>query len=595
MDPNAFLSSFDAIVTLSNTEGPRHNVLEPKFTAREQMQALRESVRNAYKESPSQTAMSQICRCYVFIGFNMLETDEETVGVNEICKAYTLTLFGAKKELLDDVVDIAAHPLEEILRNEVPFVTAEKEYAFVTEFMRVHNALGFYFSNRDVELRINDAKQVLIVAEKAYRAWNDWFHQSFPGHCLMKDIPVLENGTLDRASISPDALPIYIVRFEMDTAFTSTLFFLAQVYTACKMTALASRYCHHTLYHQLLNKMEFSKKDWATNALHLSAFYSSCFDYGKALHCLRAGEYIMPEENANEETLGIVAWAFGKFYLHRLHYYAEVRRNCAPRGHFPDEFEGWWVDFPLDIPPPQPLPTIETFEDARECFKEANVWFNKALNYYLYDGCCTEHIDIKKDIAQLYAALISFEENRDRIIAMHQRRIALIELFPSDLNFNAYPTLVRQLLFDLGGMHEEVLEVYIQQKNSPMEGEKPLSDKKINAFTDKVQGFYRRFCDTWKEPQTNKIPETIDIDSRLPFFRSLMRLAHLQMKRFFKDPKEEYDNISASIVMFEKAIAFASSNPMNEEADAEVQLAREMATLLPVRQKDLWRVYHNAV
>ncbi|RNC41719.1 putative L-ribulokinase, partial [Trypanosoma cruzi] len=132
-------------------------------------------------------------------------------------------------------------------------------------------------------------------------------------------------------------------------------------------------------------------------------------------------------------------------------------------------------------------------------------------------------------------------------------------------------------------------------KNSPMEGEKPLSDKKINAFTDKAQGFYRRFCDTWKEPQTNKIPETIDIDSRLPFFRSLMRLAHLQMKRFFKDPKEEYDNISASIVMFEKAIAFASSNPMNEEADAEVQLAREMATLLPVRQKDLWRVYHNAV
>ncbi|RNF12646.1 putative L-ribulokinase [Trypanosoma rangeli] len=594
MDPNTFSSSFDAIVSLSNTEGPRRNILEPKFAAREQMQAVQESVRNAYKESPSQTAMSQLCRCHVFIGLNMLETDEEAEGVQEICKAYTLTLSGAKRELLDNVVDIAAYPLEEILRNEVPFVTAEKEYAFVTEFMRVHNALGLYLSNRNVELRINDAKQVLLVAERAYKEWKGWF-QSLPGSCLMKDVPVLDNGTLDRASIAPDALSMYTARFEMDTAYTSTLFFLAQVYTACQMTVLASRYCHHTLYHQLLNKMEFSKKDWATNALHLSAFYSSYFDYGKALHCLQAGEYIMPKENANEETLGIVAWAFGKFYLHRLNYYANVGQQCAPRGHLPDGFEEWWVDYPLDIPPPQPLPAIETFEEARECFKEANTWFNKALEYYLYDGSCTEHIEIVKDIAQLYAALIPFEANRSRVIAMHQRRVALLEPFPGDLNFNAYPTLVRQLLFDLGAMHEELLEVYMEQKQNPTEGEKPLSDKKLNAVTDKTQSFYTRFCDTWKDPQNGTISETLDADSRLPFFRALMRLAHLQMKRFFRNPKDEYDNISISIGMFKRALAFAASNPMKEEAETEARLAREMVALLPMKQKDLWRVYHNAV
>ncbi|KEG13250.1 putative L-ribulokinase [Trypanosoma grayi] len=593
MDAAAFTTSFDAIVSLSNTEGPRQNVLEPKFVAREQMQALRESVTNAYKDAASLQALGQLCRCYVFIGLNMLETDEEADGVVELRKAYTMTLAGAKGQLLGSVIDIAAHPLEEIIRNELPYVDAEHDYIFVAEFMRVHNALGLYMSNRDTALRINDAKQVLHLAEKAYKEWNCWF-LSRPGSCVMKDIPVLDDGTLDRANIPPEGLSMYTLRFEMDTAFTSTLFFLAQVYTACQMTALASRYCHHTLYYQLLNKMEFSKKDWATNALHLSAFYSSHFDYGKALHCLQAGESMMPKEKADEETLGIVAWAHGKFYLHRLHHYAEVRQRSAPRGPLPDEFESWWVDFPLDISPPQQLPAIETFEQARDCFKEANNRFNEALKYYLYDGSCTEHIEITQDMARLYAALTHFEENRNRVISMHQRRVALIEAFPDDLNFNAYPTLVRQLLFDLGAMHEEILELRIRQKEEPREDEAPLSDKKMNALTDKTQSMYRRFCDTWKDPRTGQFPEKLEEESRLPFFRALMRLAQLQPKRYFKDPKGEYENISTTITMFQQAIDFASRNPMGKEADVEVSLSREMVALLPMKQRDLWMAYHKA-
>ncbi|RNF27676.1 putative L-ribulokinase [Trypanosoma conorhini] len=128
-----------------------------------------------------------------------------------------------------------------------------------------------------------------------------------------------------------------------------------------------------------------------------------------------------------------------------------------------------------------------------------------------------------------------------------------------------------------------------------MEGEKPLSDKKLNAFTDKTQSFYTRFCDTWKDPKENKLPETLDADSRLPFFRALMRLAHLQTKRYYKNPKDEYDNISVSIVRFKRVLDFAASNPMKEEAEVEVKLAREMLVLLPTKQNDLWRVYHNTV
>ncbi|RHW73642.1 KIF-1 binding protein C terminal [Trypanosoma brucei equiperdum] len=592
MDHTAFTLSYDAIVKLSEEEGPRRNVLEPKFTARSQMQSLRDSVVNAYRESPSFTALSQVCRCGIFIGLNMLETSEEEEGMTELRKAYSVTLSGAKEELLADVENITPHPIELILQNEAPYIDATHRFAFATEFLRVHNALGLYFSNRDATLRLNDAKQVLHVAEKGYNNWNKWF-ESLPGSCVMQQVPVKESGGLDRESISTDALTIYTARYEMDTAFTSTLFFLAQVYSASQMTAMASRYCHRTLYSQLLNKMEFSKKDWATNALHLSAFYSSYYDYGKALHCLSAGRFVMPKENPTEETLGVVAWAHGRFYLHRLQHYADVKRGCASRAPLPDELEGWWEDFPLDIPPPEFPPIIETFDDARECFKTATNWFNEALKFYVYDGCCTEHIEIMKDKARLYEVLIHFETGRDRIIAMHQRRVTLLEKFPDDLSFKAYPTLVRQLLFDLGVIHEEVVELRIRQRSDPVEGEKPLSDKNLNALVRVNQSFYRRFCDTWKDPKSGVVPEVLESESRMPFFRAAMRLAQLQLKFVFKNPREEFENISVAIQMFQKAVDFASANPMEDETEKEVQLSREMIDMLPLKQRDLLRVYNR--
>nr|CCC89706.1 conserved hypothetical protein [Trypanosoma congolense IL3000] len=593
MDTSAFMVSYDAIVSLSGEEGPRHNVLEPKFTARAQMKALRESVVNAYKEKPSLVALGQICRCSAFIGLNMLETSEEEEGVKELCKVYTITLSGSKEELVENIEEVPAHPLELILKNETSYVDMAHRFAFATEFLRVHNALGLYLSNRDAAMRMNDAKQVLHVAEKGYNDWNNWF-EKLPHGCVLQQVPITENGKLDRENISSDDLERFTVRYEMDTAFTSTLFFLAQVYSASQMTAMASRYCHRTLYNQLLCKMEFSRKDWATNALHLSGFYSSFHDYGKALHCLRAGECVMPKENANEETLGTVAWAYGRFYLHRLHHYADVKEGLAPRAPLPHELEGWWIDFPLDIPVPEPLPAIVTFDDARECFRAANKWFDEALKFFVYDGLCTDHIEIVKDKVRLYEKLIRFEENRERVIAMHQRCVALLEAFPNDLSFKAYPTLVRQLLFDLGSIHQEIIDLRIQQRTDPAAGEKRPTDRKFNELIKSGQLFYTRFCDTWKEPKSGVVPDVLDKDSRVPFFQAIMRLAQLQLKMVFKTPREEYENISQTVDMFRRAVDFASTNSIRDEVCKEVELCQEMLEVLPLKQRDLVRAYNRA-
>nr|CCC46969.1 conserved hypothetical protein [Trypanosoma vivax Y486] len=592
MNTIEFARLYNDIVLLSNEEGPRQNILEPKFTARKQMLALRESLEKSYAEQMSLTALSQFCRCTIFIGTNMVETEEEQEGVLELCKAYTITLSGAREELVADIAAVEAHSLDSILKNEGPYVEASHGFSFATEFLRVHNALGYYLSNRDSALRINDAKQVLHVAEKGYTEWDAWF-KSQSGGCEMRELPLSTSGSLDYDLIPATKLQAYVMRYEMDTAFTSTLLFLAQIYTACQMTATASRYCHRTLYNQLLNKLEFSRKEWATNALRLSGFFAGYFDYGKALHCLRAGECIMPQENPTEETRGTVAWSFGRFYLHRLNHYADVRNGCAPRAPLPDELECWWNDFPLDIAPPEHLPAIVTFEDARACFKEANNWFTEALKYYVYDGCCTDHIELMRDRARLYEALIHFETDRERVISMHQRRAALLEQFPNELNFNAYPTLIRQLLFDLGAINEEIVELRIRQREEGRDGEKPLKDKGMNALISATQKFYQRFCDTWKDPKTGKVPRVLEEESRTPYFRALMRMAQLQLKLSFKLPMEEYKNISSSLEMFDKAVDFVSANPMEAGVDKEVALCREMVALLPVKQNDILRVYNR--
>lgn len=77
-------------------------------------------------------------------------------------------------------------------------------------------------------------------------------------------------------------------------------------------------------------------------------------------------------------------------------------------------------------------------EAAKEIFRIGLNHFNSALEYFIIDGYVTEHVEMKKDISELYKWLIYFEENEARVVAMLNKRLELLEEFTKDLNKQAY-------------------------------------------------------------------------------------------------------------------------------------------------------------
>ncbi|KPI89983.1 hypothetical protein ABL78_0843 [Leptomonas seymouri] len=595
MDPLHFHASLEAIKALNASEGPAHNIFIPKFEARKQAEQLRDTILNVYRDEASTLALQQLCRCLVFIGTTMMEVEEEEDGHREVRRAYRVLQWCATTELpsTDVVREADAVLQDDILSSASPVrVTEASGFAACVEFTAVHNAMGLYLSKVD----LSQAKLVLDRAEALYLAWDKWWATQ-PVHCGITNVPLGADGTLCTKDIPPEKVQPVLLRYYMDTNYTSTLFFIAQLHTAQQNATAASLYCHRTMYYQLLNRQEFNAKSWAGNALQLSGFYSSHFAYQKAYHCLLAGQTMMPASEEPEESRGLVAWAFGRFYLHRLHHYAGLLTGSEPAGDDTPDMDESWLAFP-DIPIPEPLPPLKTFEEARVCFKEGIKWLQEAQACRPFETSCTEHIDIARDMVQLYASLQAFEPSRARRIAMIQRQAHLLEAFPDQLNFNAYPVVVRQLLYDLGGLYEDQMRLRVQQRKQPLSDDKPLKDKAFNALVAKTLDYFDCFCETWRHPTTREIPEVLEEESRLPFYRALMRLAQVQLSYAYSTPKEEYDGIGVACKAYTRALQFYEKNPLPPDVDAqvskEVELAKETLKLLPMKQRDLWIAFQRS-
>lgn len=547
----------------SALDGPHTNVLEPKYTAREKMLALMAAVREEHSESPTLLCQRHYVQCLLFMGNNRLETEEEKEGFEQLFKAYTLVTKTVAKEIVPKLEDLKPTLASEITSVNEP-VGADSE--FVVEVLQVLNTLGLHMSAGESPQRMNDARKVLHLAESLYKTWNAQF--SGPS---MDSLMIGDDGTI-QGEATPDAE----LRLTMDALHTSTLFFLAQVYTHIDTTE-ASKYAHLTMVGQLQTKSEFSRRSWAENALHLNGFFSSNGDYGRALHCLEAAVHVMPHDLDAEESIGQVQWAYGRFHLSRLRHHA----FGANTGSQPDRYGSWFVPFPLPLPPVRTLPPITTFDEAREEFKRALHYLTKAKTYYPFDGQCGDYIMLCQDISGLYHALSVFETDRERKVAMHYRRVKELEGIPGELNPNAYLTTIRQLLYDIGEVHTDIMDVRNAQKK---DGDAAaLSDRQFNLLNDKTASWYKKFIDTFEG--TKQVEEV-----RVAVFRAKMRLAALITKKYYSTPQEEYEAIGLAVTAYGDVLKFVENNPIPDIAE-ELEIAKQMHTLLPGKQKSILQAY----
>lgn len=566
MDSSTFSKTFAGVCALNDSEGPRQNVLEPKFQAREQFEALSKAIQAAIacKSADAPIGNDQLAQIKCVLVQNYLDTDEYANAETAAVTAFRYLLHSVNNSVeaptgIDAVVSYRQ-------------VTDEStEFSHVATYLRVLNCVGIYLTGRSTAQRFSDSLKVLHLAEAVFEAWRAW-----------KRLPLI--------AVSPAA---WEEHREMSELFNSTAFYLAQCYGGIGDISRSSKYCFHTMVVQLVSRKDFAPKEWARNAVHLSGFFNGSGLFDESRHCMLAAENVMPSDNPDEETAGVVAWGFAKLYKARLRWFAE--RRDVKEHPLPDTLRTaeWWHNFPLPLPPVVQFNPISTFDEARDTFKESMKYLNDAAKFYVFDGCCTDFIEIQKDMSALYGHLMKFEPLLERRIAMQGRRIDLLKDFPNQLSFNAYGTIVRQLLFDIGDLHADLVDMRIEQRKQ--RSGTPLSDRAFNDLATIAQSWFERFVVTFHHTETKRL-EKIDEENRVAVFRALMRIARLQSKRFHKTPKDEYDGIAVVIQKYEDTMSFAAKNALLEhpEVSQELQLAREMLTLLPGKQKDIWKTFNRS-
>jgi KIF-binding protein len=78
------------------------------------------------------------------------------------------------------------------------------------------------------------------------------------------------------------------------------------------------------------------------------------------------------------------------------------------------------------------------------------------------DGYVTDHCEITRDLSELYAALMFFEENLDRRCKMFKRRLDLLIPVCDEISEQYYLTIKRQLLFNIGSIYSEMTDAKIE-------------------------------------------------------------------------------------------------------------------------------------
>lgn len=129
-----------------------------------------------------------------------------------------------------------------------------------------------------------------------------------------------------------------------------------------------------------------------------------------------------------------------RYYLERLVF--GVNNYLQNNELVPEIVHKQFVEFPELNLKMSEIKDINDIEQAKLLFRLANTQFKKAIDFFLLDGFVTEHVQLKQDMSKLYKYLALAESDKDRILAMTERRKDLLEPLINELNPKAYEATV---------------------------------------------------------------------------------------------------------------------------------------------------------
>merc|ERR1712228_495808 len=410
----------------------------------------------------------------------------------------------------------------------------------------------------------------------------------------------------------------------LESEYTHTLFYMAQLYKNLNQASKSAMCCHKTLQRQLKydnNDKNLNCKEWVENALGLASFYTNNERFRQSIHCIEAAIKISEniksannnseddEKDDNDENdvnifeddeeeqrmKADIARTWGLLYAEILGKSYDIVSNFQNGNELETE-EKALIDtqklIALDaklkidnelsmfdeietLQQPPKMQLASTYDEAKELFIPALSHSMNALEFYVLNGFVTDHIKISQTVSNIYKYLAYFEQDKSTKCKLHKRRINLLKPIESELSMGAYQDIVQSLCYELGSCFENMgslkKEIYDQQqmdKQNKNEEKNAAEMKQIKKINDLY---------------SNGIHYLSKYVHRFEYFQAHFLMAALYGKLMASSKAAKISDIKKSLHGYEHVVKFYNENGPIEGCKVQFEIAKEMKDLLPLK------------
>ena len=135
----------------------------------------------------------------------------------------------------------------------------------------------------------------------------------------------------------------------------------------------------------------------------------------------------------------------------------ETLRQCPLLGGVVDTPVGEGVELGGGLVPAAPHPCPPEIDPALGVPFDVEVDFDIGVRHR--DGFASDHVEILQERSAMYRSVAAFERDEKKQLAMHQRRVTLLEPILGELNERVFHATCCQLSFELGECFSDMLEL----------------------------------------------------------------------------------------------------------------------------------------
>eukprot|EP00941_MAST-03F_sp_MAST-3F-sp1_P004259 g4259.t1 len=586
-------SLFRRVSELSEIVDPVSTPYKSKYEAR----ALLEKFRSSAVSSSNNDLVALID---VRLGVNYFQTEETGLALSSLQSA-----------------------LSHLSPTTAASLSNEKKLVCKTDGNIYDSVLPSAFSSSDVPLVLQNLSSAILLHNTLGALYSNLGDTEKSASFLKRSLLAYQLGKRENKQMSQ----------EVENLYTHSTFFFAQTVGTLGYPNESALWCRITLDRQLKSS-QLDEMEWAKNCCSLSDFYFHSNDYHNCARCLAASELMLKRVDSDKTVdrerlqcnLAKVMKRWGMLYLEIL---KKARRSDAsdvkPNTNSDEKsstsiFSSLSFELPClnncDIKMETILSSpsvISTFTLAAEIFKIALLSLQQALQYFVFDGFVTPHIEIQLLISSLYRIISDFESDGKRRLAMHNRRASILTSIVHELNPTIYSQRIRQLSFELGEIFTELellKEKRIEEKiNSTKQLSyipRPIEVRKCRGYAESGIKYFTTFIETFfndfgKKQKNNQISVfgdlnvLLDSDSKVldvsdenmrTFVLAHIHIARLSGKLYLYGTKDERSHaMRESLSQHKWILQFAklklSNSHLLPQIQEELDLCKQSVELLP--------------